>query len=124
MAKFCGTGTCFQYITEFCKDLDFLRNLFPYRVECLHPTRNTESAMHFQYSPTQLGQTWIPRNHVFLEHTLFSLYNSSKVLLKIHLGFMSNIFKDLNTDSSNCLPLFTNKTQSLPLPEIKQILRI
>ena len=36
------------------------------------------------YSPTRLGLTWIPRNHVVLENILFSLPNSSLFLFKIY----------------------------------------
>ena len=61
----------------------------------------------YTYSPTRLGRTWIPQNHIFLEHILFPLLNSSLFLLKMY-PFVE-IFGRFNTDSSNFLPLFTNK---------------
>ena len=54
------------------------------------------------YSGTRFVQTRIPQNGVFLEHTVFPLHNSS-------LFIFVEQTRRVNTDSSNCSPLFTNK---------------
>ena len=54
------------------------------------------------YSGTRFVQTRIPQNGVFLEHTVFPLHNSS-------LFIFVKQTRRVNTDSSNCSPLFTNK---------------
>ena len=57
------------------------------------------------YSPTRLGQTQIPQNHVFLERSLFPLSNSSVFYLKMY-SVVKQI-REFNKDSSSYSPLFT-----------------
>ena len=59
------------------------------------------------YSITRRDRTWIPRNHVFLEHILFPLLSFFLFLFKIY-AFVEQI-RRFNTDSLNFSPLFTNK---------------
>ena len=47
----------------------------------IHYDESIKVLTYALYSRTRVGRTWVPRNHVFLKHILFSLPNASLFLV-------------------------------------------